>query len=320
MATVENLKIANSGFEFSCEFKNFPVTFVNALRRIVLGSIPTVAIRDVQILENTSQMPHEMLKHRVEMLPVNVNPNDSSTIRDANISLHVLPSKDARIVTTDDFVMESGRENILMKDRDFNTPSIFLRLRPNETVRIKARLALDTVGVSQVCVATTGWHIDPELAKIERKKYEESGKDIREFDNFHVQRCWSRDSNGRPNWIDMKIESIGVLKAREIMGMAIKILRKTLDDFMSYSLEHIQREQDEGSYTLLSEIGGNTIGYLVQEVMYSDQNVNFVAFDPLHPLKDTKAIRFNTAKTPESVMKSAKNTIEEYCSLVEKVL
>ena len=320
MATVENLKTANSGFEFSCEFKNFPVTFVNALRRIVLGSIPTVAIRDVQILENTSQMPHEMLRHRVEMIQVNVLPDDASTIRDANITLHTLPSNQPRMITTDDFAMESGRENILMRDRDFNTPSVLLRLRPNETVRMKARLALDTVGVSQVCVATTSWHVDPELAKVKRKEYEDSGKDVREFDNFHVQRCWSRDANERPNWIDMNIESVGVLKARDILGMAVKILRKKLQEYIAYSVEHIQREQDDGSYSVLSELGGNTIGYLLQEVMYSDRNINFVAFDPLHPLKEAKVIRFNTAKTPESILRAAKDTIEEYCSVVEKVL
>ena len=320
MATVDNLKTANRGFEFSCEFKNFPVTFVNALRRITLGSIPTVAIRDVQILENTSQMPHEMIRHRVEMLPVNVNPDDASTIRDANISLHIPPSKEPRVITTGDFVMESGRENILMKDRDFDTHSMFLRLRQNETIRLKGRLALDTVGVSQVCVATTGWHIDPEIVKVERKKYEESEKDVREFDNFYVQRCWARDDRGRPNWIDMNIESIGVLKARDILAMAVRILRKKVEEYMVYAIEHIQREQDEGSYTILSDLGGNTVGYLVQEVMYSDLNVNFVGFDTLHPLKETKSLRFHTSKTPESVLRAAKDAIEEYCSVVEKVL
>jgi len=320
MATVENIKTANRGYELSCEFKGFPVTFVNALRRIILSGIPTVAIRDVQILENTSQMPHEMLKHRVEMLQVNVTPDDASTIRDANIQLHVLPSKEPRTITTADFVMESGRENVMMRDRDFDTPSIFLRVRPNETVKIKAHLALDTVGVSQVCVATTGWHVDEELAKSERKKYIESGKDVREFDNFYVQRCWSRDSAGRPNWIDMMIESVGVLKAKDILTLAVKILHKQVSEYIAYAGEHIQREQDEGSFTILSDIGGNTVGYLLQEVMYSDQNVNFVAFDQLHPLKETKSLRFNTSKSPESILRAVKDSIEEYCSLVEKVL
>ena len=77
MPSVENVRTANKGFELSCEFRHFPVTFVNALRRLVLSGVPTVVIQDVQILENTTQLPHEMMKHRVEMLPVNVTPEDA---------------------------------------------------------------------------------------------------------------------------------------------------------------------------------------------------------------------------------------------------
>ena len=80
-SNMENMKISNRGFELSCELKNVPVAFVNAIRRILLSAIPTVVIRDIQILDNTTQMPHEMLKHRVEMLPINVSPDDATTER-----------------------------------------------------------------------------------------------------------------------------------------------------------------------------------------------------------------------------------------------
>ena len=77
MAAIESVKTAKNGLELSLQLRNFPVPFVNALRRIVLANIPTVVLRDVQILENTTQLPHEMLKHRFEMLPVNVSPDAS---------------------------------------------------------------------------------------------------------------------------------------------------------------------------------------------------------------------------------------------------
>jgi DNA-directed RNA polymerase alpha subunit len=51
MASIEKVKTSNRGFELSYELRNFPVTFVNAIRRLVLSSIPTVVIRDVQILD-----------------------------------------------------------------------------------------------------------------------------------------------------------------------------------------------------------------------------------------------------------------------------
>lgn len=320
MATIENIRAANKGFELSCELKNFPVSFVNGLRRILIGNLPTVVIRDVQILENTTQLPHEMLKHRVEMLPVNVLPNDAATIKDAKIELRILPDKESdriRTITTDDFVVESGREGLLMKDRDLGTPLIFLRVRKGESVHIKARLSLENEQVSQVCTATTSWHIDEKLAQEARKQFVEEGNDVRIFDNSLYQRYYSRNERNRPNWFDLSIESVGVLQSKDLLKMAVGILRKRVDEYVKDAVDNIQREADEGSYTISLEKGGHTIGYLMQEVMYSDSNVNFVAYDIPHPLKNTMMLRFHTSKKPESILKTAKETIDEYCLVVE---
>ena len=319
MATIDNLKTSNRGYVLTCELRNFPVTFVNALRRNCLSSVPTVVLRDVEILENTTQLPHEMLKHRFEMLPVNVMPDDYATIRDAVIELNIKTEKN-QVVTTDDFVVHSAREKLLMKDRDLDTPLLFLKMRGGESVRIKGRLAVEVQSASQVSNSTTGWHIDPELAKNARKTWVEEGKDPREFDNLIIQRHYSRNSEGRPNWFDLSIESIGVLKCTDILKYAVTNLRKRLEDYMKEALENIRREQDEHSFTVSLEQGGHTLGALLQEVIYYDKNVNFVSYDVSHPLRNTMVLRFNTPRSPESILRSAKEIIEEYCSLVEKVL
>jgi DNA-directed RNA polymerase subunit L len=320
MASIENIKNDNRGFEFSCELRNVPVSFVNAIRRTVLSSIPTVVIRDIKILENTTQIPHEMLKHRMEMLPVNVSPDDSATIRDSKIELRILQNDADRIVTTDDFVVESGREKILMRDRDMDTPILFVKLRAGEKIHIKASLSTENTNVSQVCNATTGWKIDKDLAEKMKKTYVEDGGDARAFDNFYIQKAFHRDGSGRPNWFDLTVESIGVLKSRDIMKIAMTILRNKLTEYMTEASQNIRREQDDGSYSITLEQGGHTLGALLQEVIYSDKNVKFVSYDVPHPLRNTMVLRFNTSKTPESVLRMAKDTIEEYYSLVEKVL
>ena len=153
MASIENIKVSNRGFELGCELKNFPVSFVNGLRRIMIGNIPTVVVRDVKIIENTTQLPHEMLKHRMEMLPIKVAPTDSTTIKDAKIKIRILPDNEndaTRTITTDDFAIESVNPDIIMKDRDLDTPLLFLRVRKGESVHIEARLALEKEQVSQV--------------------------------------------------------------------------------------------------------------------------------------------------------------------------
>jgi DNA-directed RNA polymerase subunit L len=323
MAAIESVKTAKNGLELSLQLRNFPVAFVNALRRIVLANIPTVVLRDVQILENTTQLPHEMLKHRFEMLPVNVSPDDTATVREAVVELQVVANKDqagVETITTDNFAIVSAREKILMRDPDLDTPILFLRVRPGEGVHIRGKLAVENQGVSQVSNCTSGWHVDPELAKANRKTWVEEGKDPREFDNFYIQRSYSVNEKGRPNWFDFKVESVGVLKAKDILETALKILRKRLDDYMKEAVNAIRREQDEGSYSVTLEQGGHTLGALLQEVIYSDQNVNFVSYDIAHPLKKDMGIQMNTSKQPEAILKAAREVIEEYCSVVEKGL
>lgn len=322
MPALENVKTSNKGFELSCEFRNFPVTFVNALRRLVLSGVPTVVIQDVQILENTTQLPHEMMKHRVEMLPVNVTPEDASTIRDTKIELRILPDKadKVRVITTDDFVVESNRGKILMRDRDLDKPILFLRVRPNESVHLKARLGIESKNASQVCGCSTKWHIDPERAKEDKKVYVEKGGDPVAFDNFYIQQSYSRNEKNRPDWIDMSIESIGVLSCKDILKYAVGILKTQVEAYMKEALEKINREKEPGSYNVSLDQGGHTIGALLQEVIYSDENVDFVGYDIPHPLRSLMVLRFHTKKSPEGILKIAADTIKEYCAVVEKGL
>ena len=330
MATIENLKSANRGYGLSCEYRNFPVAFVNSLRRILLSSIPTVVAHDVQILENTTQVPHEMIRHRVEMLPINISPDDASAIRDSTLELRMSMAKDNKdgvlLVTTDDFVVNSNRPNILMKDRDFDKPILFLRLHPGESIHLKARLVLKTENVHQACDVSTMWVPDPERVKEAEKEWVKEGKDVREFRNFYYQQHYSRyeDENlpnfGRPNRIGMTLESFGGLSAKELLKYAIAVLRKSMQTYAKEALENIVRDSEENSYRIKLNQGGHTIGSLLQEVLYGDMNIEFASYDIPHPLTPEMVIRIHTKKTPESVLKTAFGAIEEYCSTVEKAL
>lgn len=310
-------KEANCGFEYHCELKNVPSSFVNSLRRVLLSDIPTVVIRDVEILENTSQIPHEMIKHRVEMLPVNVSPTDASVIREAKIELRVLPAPTERIIRTRDFVITHGRETLLMGDRDTGDSLLFLKLRPNEQIHIKAGLSVETKTASQVCVATMSNRVDPEIAEEERNLFLEDGGEPAVFDNFYIQRCFAKDERGRPVWFNLDVESVGVLPARELVRMAAKILKQKIADYMEQALANITRHKDN-EFSVSLQLGGHTELAPLQEVLYSDMNVNFVSYKVPHPLKPDTILRFQTKENPESVLKNAQTKLEEYCDKVEK--
>ena len=163
------------------------------------------------------------------------------------------------------------------------------------------------------------WHIDPELAKINKKTFVEGGGDPREFDNFAIQRSFSRDEKGRPNWFDLTVESIGVLSAPEILKFTIVVLRKQLETYMKSAVDNIRNENDN-TYSIVLEQGGHTLGSLLQAVIYTDMNVNFVSYDIPHPLQSKMVLRFRTTAKPENTLKSANDAITDYLKIVEDAI
>lgn len=300
----ESMKYSVSGYRLDCQFKDVPIAFVNALRRILLHEMKVVVIRNVEIVENNTNMTNEMIKHRVEQIPVNVHPDDVSTIRDTQIELRFLPSPEAREITSDEFVITGAdRKDILLRDRDLNEPLYFMRLNPNQSIHIKASLGIvermDQESLPQVSISTFMNHIVEEQRIADRQKFvAEAGDSIeaekeaeRIFDNFYYQRSYSRDEHGRPNWFDFTVESIGVLKPKELLKQAVEVLKGKVNEFANAPVLN----EEPNWYRIEMENESFTIGQLVQEIMYNENLVESISRDIGHPLQPKLVVRFNTS-------------------------
>lgn len=307
----ETVKTSLNGYRLEAELKNVPISFVNALRRILLSEIPTVVVSNVVILENTTSMTHEMLRHRIEMLPVNVQVETIDVIRDTSIELKVGIADKPRDITTADFTIGPKAE-ILLLDRDLGTPLYFMTLKPNESIHIKASLSIETKGASQVCVSTFSNHIDEKQRQLDRDTWIAEGNDPDVFDNLHYQRSYARDNQGRPYWFDFTVESIGVTKASDLVKRAVEVLQAKVKEFAELP---IQREEPNW-YRM--EMPGETftIGQLVQEIIYGTQLTEFVSRDTGHPLIPRLTIRFNTKIEPEKVVARFKAEADTLCENV----
>ena len=325
---MESFTLSKNGYRLDTEFKNVPIAFVNGLRRILLSEIPTVVIRDVQILDNSTKMIHEMLKHRVEMLPINVRPEEAAVIRDTKIELRYLPPatpdltrKAAVEITSDDFAVDGPRPGIILKDRDLDEPLYFMRLQPTESIHVKASLAVETKGTSQVCVATFKNHIDQELAKLDKDSYVASAGDddneramlAKVFDNYEIQRSYARDDEGRPYWFDFALESIGVTPAKDLLKQAAMIFKKKIETWCE---NPIQREEGDW-YSIETEEEGHTIGALAQILIYN-QKVNYVSYRIVHPLLPKMIVRFSSKIAPEKVIEKFKTEAVALCESILK--
>jgi DNA-directed RNA polymerase alpha subunit len=314
---MENVRKTLNGYQLDFELKNVPVAFVNAIRRIILSDIPTVVVRDVEILDNTSQMIHEMLRHRIEMLPINVKPEEAAVIRDTRLELRYMGVDKPLLVTSDDIVVAGPRKDVILKDRDLGTPHLVMKLNPNESVHIKAGLGIETKGASPVCIATFKNHIDLEIAKLDKDTFTAEGGDAQVFDNHYIQRSYVRDEKGRPIHFDFKIESIGVLPADDILRRAVTILQNKIVGWVENT--KVLREE-AGWYRMETETEGHTIGALAQAMMYDGGLVDFVSYNIPHPLLPKMVVRFNSSLDPNSVVDKFKQQAVALCESILKSL
>jgi DNA-directed RNA polymerase subunit L len=308
---MENAKTTLNGYRMDFELKGVPVAFVNAIRRIALSELPVVNLTNVEILENTTSLTHEMLRHRVESMPVNVRPDEVGVIRDTRLELKLGATPETPLeITTDDFTVFGPRKDVLLKDRDLGTPGYFLRLAPGQSVHIRATLGLGPG--SQVCISTFRNHCEPETLKIQRGLWIDNGKDPREFDGFYYQKFYERDENDRPYWFDMTLESIGVVPAKEILTKSVELLKEKLVEALKAP---IQREEPTW-YRIEIEGETFTLGQLMQELLYRDKNVEFVSRDIGHPLLPNLVVRFSTKQQPEKILETFKREAIELCENV----
>lgn len=74
MASASVGVVEKSNERIVVRFSNIPRQYVNSLRRLAISEVPTLAIDDVVVLENSSVMHDEAVAHRLGLVPLRTDP------------------------------------------------------------------------------------------------------------------------------------------------------------------------------------------------------------------------------------------------------
>jgi DNA-directed RNA polymerase subunit D len=133
------------------KFNNIPRQYVNSLRRLAISEVPTLAIDDVVILENSSVMHDEAVAHRLGLIPLRTDPGRFVMAHECDCKSTLGCSKCRVLLVLDSeanektLVVTSGElvsEDELVKPVSKDIPIIVLA--PNQKLKFEAYARLGT--------------------------------------------------------------------------------------------------------------------------------------------------------------------------------
>ena len=205
MISIDLKVIEKQDDKITIKFNNVPRQYVNALRRLSISEVPTFAIDDVVILENSSVMHDEAVAHRLGLIPLRTDlkkfnlPNNcdcKSALGCTNcrvlLQLDAEANEKTKTITTSELISEDE----FVKPVSQDIPIIVLA--PGQKLKFEAYARL---GFGRD-------HAKWQPATIAVVKYGEN-----------------------ENEIFLTVESNGALTAEEIIIAAIEQLNKSIKDF-----------------------------------------------------------------------------------------
>mmetsp|Transcript_10179 Transcript_10179/g.17727 ORF Transcript_10179/g.17727 Transcript_10179/m.17727 type:complete len:312 (-) Transcript_10179:631-1566(-) len=242
---------------FWCEFvlRDTDASMANALRRIMIAEVPTIAIDLVEMENNTTVLNDEFIAHRLGLIPLTSKSaimmkqpfeatGDEGEIQEVVLELNVKCTTDETLpVTTDDFILDGSmpdcRPVYYKLDPDSSDkPIVIVKMRKGQELKLKAiaRKGTGKDHAKWIPVATVAYHFMPEII-INQALVEQMTEDERK------ELCAADPSaTFRYNEVTRQIEVEEVeryrydnevlLKAEELGKPGVIIINQKLDEFI----------------------------------------------------------------------------------------
>lgn len=257
--------------------RGMPIPIVNSLRRIMIAEVPTMAIEDVFMIENSSPMEDEVLAHRLGLIPLKTDLDTYVLPEECDCQSELGCSKCSVLLTLDVEASDSVR-TVYSGELKSSDPKVIpvsdkipvVKLAPRQRVQLEAsaRLGRGKTHAKWQPVSACAYKYLPVIS-IDYEKCDACGKcvdvcpkEILKVDKnkliiVDLERCslckdcekscpqhpsairvwWVKDA------VEFFVESTGTLKPERIVVEAIKILRNKTDEFIRQVLRETKKEE-----------------------------------------------------------------------------
>ena len=312
------------------EVKNINISLANAIRRIVLSEVETIAVndKDVNILENTCPLHNEYISHRISLIPIHQNFKlDIDNLSDLEFYIAKKNTKNVPIENEQLSILEITTNNIQIfnkKTDSWVSPNIifdgeYLITKLNLKQKFLASFKLSSGTASQhsrwQCVNTIAY----------RYKVKADLKPNQEYDkiNLEEERDWiKKKGSEEPEAFLFYLESIGKISPMKIIQKSLEILKEKCLKFNQYIKENkeelswlkngiLELEYEGETHTL-----GNLISTIGLEMLGED---DFIGYRIIHPMLNKFILRLKIAENDnkEEHIKILMNLVDRIINHIE---
>lgn len=267
---ISDFKNVNDTLEFRAT--NINVSFINAIRRILLSEIPTVSFitfpnekNDAVIHSNTSRFNNEILKQRLSCIPIHITDN---TINVNNLVLNLKYKNDTSTTqnitteyfkiwdeSTNNYLSDEITKQIFPKNPITNNYILFLKLRPpfiqnkhintnGEEIHLECRMSRQIAKTNSmfnvVSIATfSNLQLPKEAILQEFNKYKKdlTSKETYSDDELYlIEKDWYAINAKRlfiPDAFIFKLKTVGVFDNYYLLKTSCEIIINKLNNFIT---------------------------------------------------------------------------------------
>ena len=266
---INNIKTTDGKLSF--DITNVNVSFVNAIRRILLSEIKTPVFKtfpyhesNCNIISNTSRFNNEIIKQRLSCIPIHIN-DETINVNNLIIKLKIQNTgSNILYVTTEHFkIFDESTNNFLSpeitqqifpKNKITNDYILFLKLQPpfimnssvktnGEEIHLECRMSMDNAKTNSmfnvVSLATFGNIKQPK--EILMGHYEKFKNNLLKTESYNdhelelLERDWYALNSQKyyiPNSFHFQVKTIGVFENKHLVHKAINILITKFKDML----------------------------------------------------------------------------------------
>ncbi len=339
---------------------NANVSVANGLRRTIYSDIKTVVFKCnpykdslVTIEKNNTQLNNEVLKQRLECIPIHITDPKAPLDR---LEVHIDEKNDSdtlKYVTTEHFkvydvntktYLSESQKNTIFPPNSFTKDYIlFARLRPRiskdipyEHIKITAKLTRMTAGKNGAYNVTSTCAYGPtvDVAKQDEmwKKREDKliNNGVTQEEISLEKKSWYVHEGQRvtlQNSFDFTMETLGIYKNVYIVKQACSVIINKLNKIIknaenrSFDIKNSKSNMENSNDVILYN-EDYTIGKIIEYVLYENYfkvgDITFVGFIKEHPHDNYSIIRVAFPK------ESSDNTelykmIQDSCKILIKI-